>query len=136
MNSIGNTPSPYPYPYPSLFPSTLSDLPPSLLVRLDADVISIETSRSSMELLTTFSEFAYPNQVGPGVYDVHAPRVPEKKEIVSLLQKALKVLAKSSQLWVIPDCGLKTRTWKEVDPALRTMVSAAHQLRDEIQSSV
>lgn len=98
---------------------------------LDADVISIETSRSAMELLNDFATFKYPNQVGPGVYDIHSPRVPKQEEMVTLLHKALEVL-EPGQVWVNPDCGLKTRGWKEVDPALKAMVAAAKQVRGEL----
>jgi len=100
---------------------------------MDADVISIETSRSAMELLGAFVNFKYPNQIGPGVYDIHSPRVPQQKEMVTLLRKALEVL-EPSQIWVNPDCGLKTRGWKEVDPALKAMVAAAKELRGELVS--
>ncbi len=95
---------------------------------MDADVISIETSRSAMELLDAFVSFKYPNDVGPGVYDIHSPRVPSQQEMEDLLTKALKVLS-PQQLWVNPDCGLKTRGWKEVEPALISMVAAAKAVR-------
>jgi 5-methyltetrahydropteroyltriglutamate--homocysteine methyltransferase len=95
---------------------------------MDADVISIETSRSAMELLDAFVTFAYPNDIGPGVYDIHSPRVPSQREMEALLEKALDVL-KPGQLWVNPDCGLKTRGWAEVKPALVSMVAAARALR-------
>jgi 5-methyltetrahydropteroyltriglutamate--homocysteine methyltransferase len=95
---------------------------------LDADVISIESSRSEMELLEAFRTFQYPNEVGPGIWDIHSPRVPSIEEIESLLGKALKVLPKQ-RLWVNPDCGLKTRRWPEVEQSLRNMVVAAHKLR-------
>ena len=98
---------------------------------MDADAISIETSRSAMELLQAFVNFKYPNQIGPGVYDIHSPRVPQKSEMVTLLRKALEVLD-PSQIWVNPDCGLKTRGWKEVEPALEAMVAAAKELRAEL----
>ncbi|MES2984906.1 MAG: 5-methyltetrahydropteroyltriglutamate--homocysteine S-methyltransferase [Pseudomonadota bacterium] len=98
---------------------------------MDADVISIETSRSAMELLQAFVDFKYPNQVGPGVYDIHSPRVPKAEEMVTLLRKALEVL-EPSQVWVNPDCGLKTRGWPEVEQALAAMVGAAKQLRAEL----
>ena len=101
---------------------------------MDADVISIETSRSAMELLGAFVDFKYPNQIGPGVYDIHSPRVPKQEEMVTLMRKALEVL-KADQLWVNPDCGLKTRGWKEVELALKAMVGAAKQLRDEQQKA-
>ena len=95
---------------------------------LDADVISIETSRSNMELLDAFVKYQYPNEIGPGVYDIHSPRVPTVESIVYLLEKALEVL-QPRQLWVNPDCGLKTRKWEEVKPSLENMVSAAQELR-------
>lgn len=102
------------------------------IAALDADVISIETSRSRMELLDAFVKFRYPNEIGPGVYDIHSPRVPARDEIVALLRRALKVL-KPNQVWVNPDCGLKTRGWAEVRAALGVMVKAAQALRDEVQ---
>lgn len=95
---------------------------------MDADVVSIETSRSQMELLDAFAKFRYPNGIGPGVYDIHSPRVPPMDEMRSLLQKALGHL-KPGQLWVNPDCGLKTRHWDEVRPALEAMVAAARAMR-------
>lgn len=95
---------------------------------MDADVISIETSRSRMELLDAFVRFRYPNGIGPGVYDIHSPRVPDTTEMTALLQKAGAVLP-AEQLWVNPDCGLKTRGWPETRAALAAMVSAAHALR-------
>jgi 5-methyltetrahydropteroyltriglutamate--homocysteine methyltransferase len=98
---------------------------------MDADVISIETSRSAMELLDAFAGFAYPNDIGPGVYDIHSPRVPSQQEMEALLEKALKVL-KPGQLWVNPDCGLKTRGWAEVKPALIAMVAAAKAVRSRL----
>ena len=98
---------------------------------MDADVISIETSRSQMELLDAFVNYKYPNQIGPGVYDIHSPRVPAQAEMDSLLRKALKVLA-ANQIWVNPDCGLKTRGWAEVKPALEAMVASAKKMRAEL----
>ncbi len=95
---------------------------------LDADVITIECSRSQMELLDAFSSFKYPNEIGPGVYDIHSPRVPSKEEMISLLRKAEKVIS-PGQLWVNPDCGLKTRNWTEVKTALVNMVDAARMMR-------
>ena len=95
---------------------------------MDADVISIETSRSAMELLEAFANFSYPNDIGPGVYDIHSPRIPSQQEMEALLEKALKVL-RPGQLWVNPDCGLKTRGWAEVKPALVSMVAAAKAVR-------
>ncbi|WP_448634735.1 hypothetical protein [Pedobacter panaciterrae] len=79
---------------------------------MDADVITIECSRSQMELLDAFADFKYPNEIGPGVYDIHSPRVPSKEEMVLLLEKAKSVIP-AAQLWVNPDCGLKTRHWDE-----------------------
>lgn len=99
---------------------------------MDADVISIETSRSQMELLNAFVNFKYPNEIGPGVYDIHSPRVPQQQEMEELLKKALKVL-KPEQIWVNPDCGLKTRDWPETKSALKTMVDATKAIRSQIQ---
>ena len=95
---------------------------------LDADVITIETSRSQMELLEAFGDFKYPNQIGPGVYDIHSPRIPPTEEMENLLNKAIRVIPRE-QLWVNPDCGLKTRKWEETWPALQNMVQAAKKLR-------
>jgi 5-methyltetrahydropteroyltriglutamate--homocysteine methyltransferase len=95
---------------------------------MDADVISIETSRSKMELLDAFKNYHYPNEIGPGVYDIHSPRVPEIGEMTGLLKLARQRLS-DAQLWINPDCGLKTRKWEEVRPALVNMVAAAQQLR-------
>jgi 5-methyltetrahydropteroyltriglutamate--homocysteine methyltransferase len=95
---------------------------------MDADVISIETSRSRMELLDAFKTYKYPNEIGPGVYDIHSPRVPETGEMVDLLKLARRRLS-DAQLWINPDCGLKTRRWEEVRPALVNMVAAAHEVR-------
>ncbi|MFC0220598.1 5-methyltetrahydropteroyltriglutamate--homocysteine S-methyltransferase [Pseudochelatococcus lubricantis] len=97
---------------------------------MDADVISIETSRSKMELLDAFITYRYPNEIGPGVYDIHSPRVPSVAEMVELLEKACQRLA-ADQIWVNPDCGLKTRKWEEVRPALVNLVAAARILREE-----
>ncbi|OCC01893.1 5-methyltetrahydropteroyltriglutamate--homocysteine S-methyltransferase [Labrys sp. WJW] len=97
---------------------------------LDADVISIETARSRMELLDAFRAYRYPNEIGPGVYDIHSPRCPGVAEMRDLLTKAQERIA-GDQLWVNPDCGLKTRSWAEVRPALANMVVAARQLREE-----
>lgn len=104
------------------------------IARMDADVISIETSRSQMELLDAFVAYKYPNEIGPGVYDIHSPRVPDTTEMVTLLEKAVKVIP-ARQLWVNPDCGLKTRGWKEVEPALKNMVAAAKQMRAKLAGS-
>jgi 5-methyltetrahydropteroyltriglutamate--homocysteine methyltransferase len=98
---------------------------------LDADVLSIETSRSRMELFGDFRRIGYPNDVGPGVYDIHSPRVPSVDEIADLLRRAIAVLP-AERVWVNPDCGLKTRAWPEVEEALRRMVTAASQLRAEL----
>jgi len=98
------------------------------IAAMDADVITIETSRSDMELLNGFGQFRYPNEIGPGVYDIHSPRVPGQEEMVRLLQKASAVIP-PAHLWVNPDCGLKTRGWAETETALRNMVAAAKQLR-------
>ncbi|RZA16667.1 MAG: 5-methyltetrahydropteroyltriglutamate--homocysteine S-methyltransferase, partial [Proteobacteria bacterium] len=98
---------------------------------MDADAVSIETSRSNMELLDAFAQYKYPNEVGPGVYDIHSPRVPTEDEMVTLLRAAAKVLD-PKQLWVNPDCGLKTRGWDEVRPALASMVNAAKRVRAEL----
>jgi 5-methyltetrahydropteroyltriglutamate--homocysteine methyltransferase len=98
---------------------------------MDADVISIETSRSRMELLDAFVKFRYPNEIGPGVYDIHSPRVPDAEEMIALLEKAGAVL-KSEQLWVNPDCGLKTRGWQETRLALIAMVEAARAMRQAV----
>ena len=95
---------------------------------MDADVISIETSRSKMELLDAFESYNYPNEIGPGVYDIHSPRVPEIGEMTELLKLARSRLS-DAQLWINPDCGLKTRKWEEVRPALVNMVAAARELR-------
>ncbi len=95
---------------------------------MDADVITIETSRSQMELLDAFADFHYPNEIGPGVYDIHSPRVPSKEEMTALLEKASRVLT-PKQLWVNPDCGLKTRGWHETREALIQMVEAAKTIR-------
>jgi 5-methyltetrahydropteroyltriglutamate--homocysteine methyltransferase len=98
------------------------------IARLDADVISIEASRSGMELLEVFRDFRYPGQIGPGVYDIHSPRVPPVEEMESLLELAEERIGRE-QLWVNPDCGLKTRGWPETREALRNLVEAAHRRR-------
>jgi len=98
------------------------------IAAMDADVITIETSRSNMELLDAFGEFSYPNDIGPGVYDIHSPRVPQPEDMLRLLERACRVIP-PQQLWINPDCGLKTRNWPEVEQALRNMVTAARQLR-------
>ena len=98
------------------------------IAALDTDVISIEASRSRMELLKAFATFHYPNGIGPGVWDIHSPRVPPMGEMLGLLCAAAAVIPRD-QLWVNPDCGLKTRQWKEIEPALRNLVEAAHKAR-------
>ena len=100
------------------------------IANLDADVITIETSRSQMELLEAFGDFQYPNEIGPGVYDIHSPRIPSSSEMQELIQKASGVIPKQ-QIWVNPDCGLKTRKWEETWPALENMVKAARNLRHQ-----
>ena len=97
---------------------------------MDADVITIETSRSDMELLDVFDHFKYPNEIGPGVYDIHSPNIPTQEHIVQLMKKAAERIP-AERLWVNPDCGLKTRQWSEVIPALTNMVAAAKTLRDQ-----
>ena len=99
-----------------------------VIARMDADAISIESARSGSELLEAFKEFRYPNEIGPGVYDIHSPRVPSTTEIVAALNRMKDVLDRR-QIWVNPDCGLKTRGWEETLPSLRNMVEAARQLR-------
>lgn len=101
------------------------------IAAMDADVITIETSRSQMELLQAFGHFEYPNEIGPGVYDIHSPRVPSTEEMGSLLAKAAELLP-ARNLWVNPDCGLKTRKWPETKAALENMVAAAKQARELI----
>ncbi|OEO28733.1 5-methyltetrahydropteroyltriglutamate--homocysteine S-methyltransferase [Devosia insulae DS-56] len=98
------------------------------IAEMDADVISIETSRSAMELLEAFRDFRYPNEIGPGVWDIHAPRVPSQPEMLALLRKAAAGIP-AEQLWVNPDCGLKTRGWPEVEASLGHLVATARELR-------
>ncbi|WJF90965.1 5-methyltetrahydropteroyltriglutamate--homocysteine S-methyltransferase [Paraburkholderia bonniea] len=107
--------------------SEFGDILPSIAA-LDADVISIETTRSNMELLDAFETFEYPNEIGPGVYDIHSPRVPTADEMAALIGLALERIP-AQRLWVNPDCGLKTRDWQQVDPALVAMVEAAKKAR-------
>lgn len=102
---------------------------------MDADVITIECSRSQMELLDAFADFNYPNEIGPGVYDIHSPRVPSSEEMVKLLEKASAVIP-VDQLWVNPDCGLKTRHWDETKKALIAMVTAAQEMRAAVEYPV
>jgi len=101
------------------------------IAAMDADVITIETSRSDMQLLEAFERFDYPNDIGPGVYDIHSPRVPDSREMANLLRKAAQRIP-VERLWVNPDCGLKTRAWAETEAALVHMVAAARQLRAEL----
>jgi 5-methyltetrahydropteroyltriglutamate--homocysteine methyltransferase len=103
------------------------------IARMDADVISIEASRSKLELLEAFQRYQYPNDIGPGTYDIHSPRVPTEIEIEALISRAAGVIP-LSHLWVNPDCGLKTRHWDEVIPALRNMVEAARRARESLVS--
>ncbi len=100
------------------------------IARLDADVITIETARSDMALLEAFADYAYPNEIGPGVYDIHSPNVPSVEAMTALLNKAAERIPRE-RLWVNPDCGLKTRGWPEVEAALANMVAAARQLRQQ-----
>jgi 5-methyltetrahydropteroyltriglutamate--homocysteine methyltransferase len=103
------------------------------IAAMDADVITIETSRSQMELLKVFTHYKYPNDIGPGVYDIHSPRIPSVAEIESLLNELFGLIP-YRQLWINPDCGLKTRNWDEVIPALKNMVQTASNYRDKISS--
>ncbi|MNG82425.1 5-methyltetrahydropteroyltriglutamate--homocysteine methyltransferase [compost metagenome] len=98
---------------------------------LDADVITIETSRSQMQLLEAFERFNYPNEIGPGVYDIHSPNVPSQGWIEDLIRKAARQIP-ADRLWVNPDCGLKTRGWEETTAALKVMVDATRALRAEL----
>jgi 5-methyltetrahydropteroyltriglutamate--homocysteine methyltransferase len=100
------------------------------IAAMDADVITIETSRSDMELLDVFNAFDYPNEIGPGVYDIHSPNIPSVAEMRHLMEKAAQRIP-PERLWVNPDCGLKTRQWAEVKPALQAMVDAARELRQD-----
>src|SRR5690606_21591068 len=95
---------------------------------MDADVITIETSRSDMELLEAIENFKYPNEIGTGVYDIQSPNIPSEDHIINLMKKDAERIP-AERLWVNPDCGLKTRQWSEVIPALTNMVSAAKKLR-------
>jgi len=107
----------------------------SAIAELDADVISIETARSRMELLSAFERFSYPNGIGPGIYDIHSPGVPSAQAMTALLQQATRRL-RPEQVWVNPDCGLKTRGWAQVAPSLQHLVQAARQLRSESAAHV
>lgn len=95
---------------------------------MDADVITIECSRSQMELLDAFAEYKYPNDIGPGLYEIHSPRVPTDIEMINLLKKASTFIPKEN-IWVNPDCGLKTRNWDETKESITKMVHAAKSLR-------
>jgi 5-methyltetrahydropteroyltriglutamate--homocysteine methyltransferase len=110
--------------------SEFNDILPAIAA-LDADVITIETSRSAMELLDGFGRFDYPNEIGPGVYDIHSPRVPDAHSMLELLERACEVIP-AERLWVNPDCGLKTRGWDETEAALRHMVQAARMMRERL----
>ncbi|SCZ85309.1 5-methyltetrahydropteroyltriglutamate-homocysteine S-methyltransferase [Nitrosomonas mobilis] len=112
--------------------SEFHDILPAIAA-LDADVITIETSRSRMELLDAFAKFSYPNEIGPGVYDIHSPRIPDAAEMLALLQKAAATID-PRHLWVNPDCGLKTRNWPETSAALEKMVNCAKNMRGILQS--
>jgi 5-methyltetrahydropteroyltriglutamate--homocysteine methyltransferase len=114
--------------------SEFNDILPSIAA-MDADVITIETSRSNMELLDAFGEFSYPNDIGPGVYDIHSPRIPTAAAMRRLLERACRVIP-VERLWVNPDCGLKTRGWAEVEAALEQMVEATRQLRTQMAETV
>lgn len=100
------------------------------IAAMDADVITIECSRSQMDLLDAFAAFKYPNEIGPGVYDIHSPRVPTEEEMLYLIKKAENYIP-TKQLWVNPDCGLKTRHWEETEKALIAMVNVSKKLREE-----
>lgn len=110
-----------------------NDILPAIAA-MDADVITIETSRSAMELLDGFGVFKYPNDIGPGVYDIHSPRVPSIEAMEKLMQRAIEVIP-IERLWINPDCGLKTRSWKETNEALKNMVLVAKKLREQSQSN-
>jgi 5-methyltetrahydropteroyltriglutamate--homocysteine methyltransferase len=107
--------------------SDFNDILPAIAA-LDADVVTIEASRSNMALLDAFGDFRYPNDIGPGVYDIHSPRVPKTADMATLIERAARVVP-PERLWVNPDCGLKTRDWPETETALAHMVEAARCLR-------
>lgn len=113
--------------------SSFNDIMPAI-ANMDADVITIETARSDMELLESFQRFNYPNEIGPGTYDIHSPNIPNCEQIIYLVEKAAEHIP-AQRLWVNPDCGLKTRRWEEVLPSLTNMVKAAKDLRQKHQSS-
>ncbi len=114
--------------------SEFNDIMPAI-ADMDADVITIETSRSNMELLAAFEAFEYPNEIGPGVYDIHSPNIPDVDAIVALMKKAAEHIP-PERLWVNPDCGLKTRNWEEVLPALTNMVTASRILAQDLAEAV
>jgi 5-methyltetrahydropteroyltriglutamate--homocysteine methyltransferase len=105
------------------------------VAKMDADVITIETSKSQMKLLDAFVDFQYPNEIGPGVYDIHSPNIPNVEQMVDLIQKAAENIP-AERLWVNPDCGLKTRGWQETEPALTNMVEAAKVLRKQFEAQM
>ncbi|MDG4811570.1 5-methyltetrahydropteroyltriglutamate--homocysteine S-methyltransferase [Hydrogenovibrio sp. 3SP14C1] len=105
------------------------------VAKMDADVITIETSKSQMKLLDAFVDFDYPNEIGPGVYDIHSPNIPSVEQMVDLIQKAAENIS-VERLWVNPDCGLKTRSWPETEPALSHMVDAAKVLRKQFEKQI
>ncbi|MDB5819881.1 MAG: 5-methyltetrahydropteroyltriglutamate--homocysteine S-methyltransferase, partial [Rhizobacter sp.] len=113
--------------------SEFNDILPSIAA-MDADVITIETSRSNMELLDGFGAFEYPNDIGPGVYDIHSPRVPTVAAMLKLIERAATVVP-ADRLWINPDCGLKTRGWPETEAALGAMVEAARRARQLLCNS-
>lgn len=100
--------------------------------RMDADVISIEASRSKMELLDAFKQYQYPGEIGPGIYDIHSPNIPSQVEMEALLEKAVQVIP-IERLWINPDCGLKTRQWEQIIPALTNMIAAAQTIRHQLK---
>jgi 5-methyltetrahydropteroyltriglutamate--homocysteine methyltransferase len=104
------------------------------IAQMDADVITIETSRSDMELLDVFDQFHYPNEIGPGVYDIHSPNIPSVNSIIDLMEKAAQRIP-AQRLWVNPDCGLKTRNWEEVKPALSNMIAASRYLSSNLSAT-
>lgn len=104
------------------------------IAAMDADVITIETSRSAMELLDVFEDFHYANEIGPGVYDIHSPNIPTQDAMLALMHKAAQRIA-PERLWINPDCGLKTRSWAEVRPALANMVAVSRRLREAASSA-
>ena len=113
--------------------SEFNDIMPAVAA-MDADALSIETARSRMELLDAFKAGTYPNEIGPGIWDIHSPRVPDLAEMTGLLRLARSRLD-DWQIWVNPDCGLKTRQWQEVKPALQNLVAAARAMREEATAS-